>query len=89
MPPSEATKMSPATIPNRFVYTLTFVGKFGLWELGINRFRARFYRTRDEAMKCVTRYRRMLQSEQDRYESIRWAGLTPTEKVAEFDRYDQ
>ena len=44
-------------------YTLNFIGKFGLWELQVNRFRARFYRTRDEAMKCVTRYRRMLQSE--------------------------
>ena len=49
-------------------YTLNFIGKFGLWELQVNRFHARFYRTRDEAMKCVTRYRRMLQSEQDRYE---------------------
>jgi hypothetical protein len=36
--------------------TLNFIGKFGLWELQINRFHARFYRTRDEAMKCVTRY---------------------------------
>ena len=50
-------------------YTLNFIGKFGLWELQVNRFHARFYRTRDEAMKCVTRYRRMLQSEQDRYEN--------------------
>ena len=38
-------------------YTLNFISKFGLWELQINRFRARFYRTRDAAMKCVTRYR--------------------------------
>jgi hypothetical protein len=51
-------------------YLLNFVGKFGLWELRVNRCRARFYRTRDEAMKCVTRYRRMLQSEQDRYELV-------------------
>jgi hypothetical protein len=49
-------------------YTLNFIGKFGLWELQVNRFRARFYRTRDEAMKTVTRYRRMLQSECDREE---------------------
>ena len=40
-------------------YALNFIGKFGLWELQVNRFHARFYRTRDEAMKCVTRYRRM------------------------------
>lgn len=69
-------------------YLLNFVAKFGLWELQVNRFRARFYRTRDAAMKCVTRYRRMLQSEQDRYESMRWNSLTPNEKVAEFERYD-
>jgi hypothetical protein len=52
-------------------YTLNFIGKFGLWELQVNRFRARFYRTRDEAMKTVTRYRRMLQSEYDREEKRR------------------
>jgi hypothetical protein len=51
------------------IYTLTFQSRFGLWEMKINKFRARFYRTRDEAMKTVTRYRRMLQSEQDRYEA--------------------
>jgi len=50
-------------------YTLTFEGRFGLWELKINKFRARFYPTREAAMKTVTRYRRMLQSEQDRYEA--------------------
>ena len=49
-------------------YTLNFISKFGLWELQVNPFHARFYRTRDEAMKCVTRYRRMLQSEQRRKE---------------------
>ena len=49
-------------------YTLNFISKFGLWELQVNRFRARFYRTRDAAMKCVTRYRQMLKSEQDRYD---------------------
>ena len=70
-------------------YLLNFVAKFGLWELQVNRFRARFYRTRDAAMKCVTRYRRMLQSEQDHYESMRWNSLTPNEKVAEFERYDR
>lgn len=70
------------------IYTLNFIGKFGLWELQVDRFRARFYRTRDEAMKCVTRYRRMLQSEQDRFEHGRWYSLNPNEKVAEFDHYD-
>ena len=70
-------------------YLLGFISKFGLWELQVNHCRTRFYRTRDEAMKCVTRYRRMLQSEQDRYETMRWAGLSPTEKVAEFERYDR
>jgi hypothetical protein len=49
-------------------YTLNFISKFGLWELQVNRFRARFYRTRDAAMKTVTRYRQMLKSEQDRYD---------------------
>lgn len=70
-------------------YTLDFISKFGLWELRVNRFRARFYRTRDEAMKCVTRYRRMIESEQDRYEGMRWSGLSANEKVAEFERYDR
>jgi len=51
-------------------YTLNFVGKFGLWELTINKFRTRFYWTRDGAMKTVTRYRRMLQSESDRYDKM-------------------
>lgn len=69
-------------------YTLNFISKFGLWELQVNRFRARFYRTRDAAMKTVTRYRRMLQSECDREES-RWNSLTPIEKVQEFERYDR
>jgi hypothetical protein len=54
---------------NIMVYTLQFQSKFGLWELRISRFRIRFYRTRDEAMKTVRRYRRMLQAEQDRYEA--------------------
>lgn len=67
-------------------YALNFIGKSGLWELQVNRFRIRFYRTRDEAMKCVTRYRRMLQAEQDRYEGVRWNALSPNEKVAEFER---
>lgn len=49
-------------------YALTFINKFGLWELQVNRFRGRFYRTRDEAMKTVTRYRQMLKSERDRYD---------------------
>jgi len=49
-------------------YTLNFISKFGLWELYVNHFHARFYRTRDEAMKTVTRYRHMLQSECDREE---------------------
>lgn len=69
------------------IYQLTFT-KYGLWELKVDHFRARFYRTRDAAMKCVTRYRRMLQSEFDR-EEARWNKLTPDEKVAEFERYDQ
>jgi hypothetical protein len=51
------------------IYTLNFIGKFGLWELRIDHFRIRFYHTRDAAMKCVTRYRRMLQSEYDREEA--------------------
>jgi hypothetical protein len=52
-------------------YTLTF-NHFGLWELQVvgTPFRRRFYRTRDAAMKTVTRYRRMLQSEADRYEAM-------------------
>jgi|ERR1022692_775869 hypothetical protein len=52
-------------------YTLNFISKFGLWELRIDHFRLRFYRTRDAAMKTVTRYRQMLKSEQDRYQSAR------------------
>jgi hypothetical protein len=42
------------------IYTLRFEGRYGLWELRINSFRMRFYRTRDEAMKTVSRYRRMI-----------------------------
>lgn len=49
-------------------YTLNFIGKFGMWELKVDHFRIRFYRTRDEAMKTVIRYRQMLQSECDREE---------------------
>jgi hypothetical protein len=51
-------------------YTLIFISKFGLWELRLNHFRARFYRDHYGAVKTVTRYRRMLQSEQDRYEKL-------------------
>jgi hypothetical protein len=47
-------------------YLLEFESRIGLWRLEVNRCRARFYRTRDAAMKCVTRYRRMLQSESER-----------------------
>ena len=46
------------------IYTLRFEGRFGLWELKINNFRARFYLTRDEAMKLVNRYRRASNAEQ-------------------------
>ena len=49
-------------------YTLNFISKLGLWELRVNRFRIRFYCTRDEAMKTVIRYRHALQSEADRQE---------------------
>jgi hypothetical protein len=43
-------------------YTLNFHSRFGLWELQINRFRARFYLTRYGAEKVIARYRRMLHS---------------------------
>ena len=46
------------------IYTLRFEGRLGLWELKINNFRTRFYRTHDEAMKLVTRYRRASDAEQ-------------------------
>lgn len=46
------------------IYTLRFESKYGLWELKINNFRMRFYRTRDEAMKLVARYRRASNAEQ-------------------------
>ena len=45
-------------------YTLRFQSPIGLWELRINNFRARFYRTHDEAMKLVTRYRRAIAAEE-------------------------
>jgi hypothetical protein len=48
---SEAPKM---------FYTLRFENRFWLWELRINNFRARFYRTRYEAEKLIARYRRMV-----------------------------
>jgi hypothetical protein len=50
------------------IYTLVFIAKFGLWELKVDHFRTRFYRTRDEAMKTVTRYRRATQTIYDREE---------------------
>jgi hypothetical protein len=50
------------------VYTLRFESRFGLWELRINNFRSRFYADRYGAEKLVARYRRMLQSEADRYD---------------------
>ena len=46
------------------IYTLKFESRIGLWELRIDRFRARFYRTRDEAMRLVDRYRRASNAEQ-------------------------
>jgi hypothetical protein len=50
------------------IYTLCFIAKFGLWELKVDHFRARFYLTRDEAMKTVRRYRRATQTIFDRVE---------------------
>lgn len=41
-------------------YTLHFISRFGLWELRINRFRARFYRTRYGAERLIERYRRAI-----------------------------
>jgi len=52
-------------------YTLEFISRFGLWELRINHFRARFYASRYGAEKLIARYRRMLQSEIDREEARR------------------
>jgi len=73
------------------IYTLTFQSRFGLWELRMDHFRIRFYRTRDEAMKTVTRYRRAIQTQYDREEEAarRWNSLTPCEKSAEFNLYDR
>jgi hypothetical protein len=71
------------------IYTLKFESRIGLWELKINKFRARFYRDRYGAEKTVARYRRMLQSEADRYEKLRWNALFSMEKVAEFAYYDR
>jgi hypothetical protein len=42
-------------------YTLEFQWRIGLWELKINNFRARFFRTRDAAMELVDRYRAALE----------------------------
>ena len=47
------------------IYTLKFEGRFGLWELKIDNFPYRFSRTRDAAMKLVTRYRRAIQRQAD------------------------
>lgn len=44
----------------KMFYTLRFEGRFGLWELRINSFRARFYTSRYGAEKLVARYRRMI-----------------------------
>lgn len=66
-------------------YTLKFVFRFGLWELRIDKFRIRFYATRYGAEKLIARYRRALQSQYDRD----WNSLTPTQKIAEFDHYNQ
>jgi hypothetical protein len=71
------------------IYKLTFQDRIGLWELEVDHFRARFYRTRDAAMKCVTRYRRAIQTIYDREEEIRWNQLSPGERIREFDQYDQ
>jgi hypothetical protein len=50
-------------------YTLEFIGRFGLWELHITGvWRSHFYRTRDEAMKSVTRLRSAKQAQIDREE---------------------
>lgn len=45
-------------------YTLRFESRYGLWELKVNNSRMRFYRTRDEAMKLVARYRRAINAEE-------------------------
>ena len=69
-------------------YTLDYHSRAGLWMLQVlpvGHLRTRFYVTRDEAMKTVTRYLRMLNSEQAR----NWNTLTPNQKVAEFERYDR
>jgi hypothetical protein len=46
------------------IYTLRFEGRFGMWELKINNFRARFYTNRAAAEKLVARYRRASNAEQ-------------------------
>lgn len=50
-------------------YTLDYIAKFGLWCLQVNNLRARFYTTRWPAEKVIARYRRMLESEQARYDN--------------------
>jgi hypothetical protein len=40
------------------IYTLKFIGKFGLWELRINNFRIRFFCERYGAERLIERYRR-------------------------------
>jgi hypothetical protein len=52
------------------IYTLTFIARYGLWELRVDRMRGRFYCTRDAAMKTLTRYRRATQNISDREEEI-------------------
>ena len=52
------------------IYTVTFQHRIGLWVLQVNNRGARYSTTRWPAGKLVTRYRRALQTECDRYEAM-------------------